>query len=163
MRISGNNTSPKQLTGLLKKGEGQTLELKRSTAELQGAMQALCAFMNGAGGMVIIGVGPDGRLLGQDVSDATQQKIAAALDRFEAALPIFEERQGFLIVTFKAPIAEAAEKTSKEPVTAPESTQSPTQSATHSNDPVYRLLAVLQKGELSSSQLREAYGMRDQE
>jgi ATP-dependent DNA helicase RecG len=81
MRASGNPASPKQLNDLLKKGE--TLEFKRSTAELQGAMQSLCAFMNGAGGMVIIGVGPDGRLLGQDVSDATQQKIAAVLDRFE--------------------------------------------------------------------------------
>jgi len=110
MRTSGNNTSPKQLAELLKKGEGQTLEFKRSTAELQGAMQSLCAFMNGAGGMVIIGVGPDGRLFGQNASDSTQQKIAAALDRFEAALRIFEERQGFLIVTFEAPIAEAEEK-----------------------------------------------------
>jgi ATP-dependent DNA helicase RecG len=91
VRTSGNNTSPKQLTDLLKKGEGQTLEFKRSTAELQGAMQALCAFMNGAGGMVIIGVGPDGRLLGQEVSDATQQKIAAALDRFEPPAPILTE------------------------------------------------------------------------
>jgi ATP-dependent DNA helicase RecG len=87
MKAARNPSSPKQLADLLKKGEGQTLEFKRSTAELQGAMQSLCAFMNGAGGMVIIGVGQDGRLLGQDVSDATQQKIAAALDRFEPPSP----------------------------------------------------------------------------
>jgi len=78
----------KQLAALAKKGEGQTLEFKRSTAEIQGAMQALCAFLNGSGGTVIIGVGPDGRLLGQDVSDATQQRIAAALDRFEPPAPV---------------------------------------------------------------------------
>ena len=84
----GNSASSKQLSDILKKSEGQTLEFKRSTAELQGAMQSLCAFMNGAGGMVIIGVGQDGRLIGQDVSDATQQKIAAALDRFEPPAPV---------------------------------------------------------------------------
>jgi hypothetical protein len=94
-------------------------------------------------------------------------RVIAACERHGVALPTFEERQGFIIVTFKAMIAEAVEKILKAsvtaPATAPEPTQSPTQSATHSNDPVYRLLAVLQKGELSSSQLREAYGMRDQE
>jgi hypothetical protein len=54
MRASGNPVSPKQLTDLLKKGEGETLEFKRSTAELQGAMQSLCAFMNGAGGQTVL-------------------------------------------------------------------------------------------------------------
>jgi len=54
-------------------------------------MQSLCAFLNGSGGTVIIGVGPDGRLLGQDVSDATQQKIAAALDRLEPPAPVHTE------------------------------------------------------------------------
>ena len=73
----------KKLLYLLKEGEGLRLEFKRSTAELQGAMQALCAFMNALGGTVIIGVGPHGSLAGQIISDATQQKIASAFDRFE--------------------------------------------------------------------------------
>lgn len=38
--------------------------------------------------------------------------------------------------------------------------QEPTQSPTQSDDPVHRLLAVLQKGELSSSQLRDALGIK---
>jgi predicted HTH transcriptional regulator len=91
MKAKGNLAVPKQLAAFMKRGESSTLEFKRSTAELQGAMRSLCAFVNGAGGMVIIGVGPYGRLLGQDVSDATQQKIAAALDRFSVPLDALRE------------------------------------------------------------------------
>src|SRR4030042_793756 len=106
MTAVSNHVNEKKLISLLKKGEGQTLEFKRSTAELQGAMQSLCAFMNGAGGMVIIGVGHDGLLLGQDVSDATQQKIAAALDRFEPPashrMEIIDIGKNKTVITLKA-------------------------------------------------------------
>jgi ATP-dependent DNA helicase RecG len=91
MTPAGASINRKHLAALLKKGEGQMVEFKRSTAELQGAMQSLCAFLNGSGGNVIIGVGPDGRLIGQDISDATQQKIAAALDRLEPPAPVHLE------------------------------------------------------------------------
>ena len=106
MTAIGIPTNAKQLAGLVKKGEGLTLEFKRSTAGLQGAMQSLCAFLNGSGGIVIIGVGPDGKLVGQDVSDATQQKIAAALDRFEPPAPvqmqIVDLGKGKQVIVFKA-------------------------------------------------------------
>ncbi len=106
MKAAGNPASPKQLADLLKKGEGRTLEFKRSTAEIQGAMQSLCAFLNGSGGIVIIGVGPDGRIIGQNVSDATQQKIAAALDRFEppasVRMEIVDLGQGKQVIVLKA-------------------------------------------------------------
>jgi ATP-dependent DNA helicase RecG len=87
MKTSDDQPHTDQIRRIVETGEGQGLEFKRTTAELQGAMQTLCAFMNGSGGTVIIGVGPDGRLTGQEVSDATQQKIAAALDRFEPPAP----------------------------------------------------------------------------
>lgn len=106
MTAIGIPTNAKQLAGLVKKGEGLAREFKRSTAEIQGAMQSLCAFLNGSGGIVIIGVGPDGRLIGQDVSDATQQKIAAALDRFEPPAPvqmkIVDLGKGKQVIVFKA-------------------------------------------------------------
>ncbi|OGG06011.1 MAG: hypothetical protein A3F83_12555 [Candidatus Glassbacteria bacterium RIFCSPLOWO2_12_FULL_58_11] len=86
--VTGISANTKQIAALVRKGEGSTLEFKRSTAELHGAMQSLCAFVNGSGGTVLIGVKPDGLLIGQDVSDATQQKIAAALDRFEPPAPV---------------------------------------------------------------------------
>lgn len=73
----------KQLASLVKGGEGATLEFKRSTGELKGAMQTLCAFLNGAGGMVLFGVTPDGAAVGQIVSDQTLRDIAQAADRLE--------------------------------------------------------------------------------
>lgn len=76
-------TDPKQLAALVQEGEGQALELKRSTGELKEGMQSLCAFLNGVGGMLLFGVRPDGAVEGQDVSDQTLRDIAQAADRFE--------------------------------------------------------------------------------
>lgn len=65
------------------RGESETLELKRSTAQLDAAGRTLCAFLNGAGGKVIVGAVDNGSIVGQDVSDKTRREIAALLDRFE--------------------------------------------------------------------------------
>ncbi|MCC7383262.1 MAG: putative DNA binding domain-containing protein [Deltaproteobacteria bacterium] len=71
------------LRSLAAQGESETLELKRSTAELRRAGETLCAFLNGQGGRVLIGVGPDGRIVGQEIADITLRDIAAMLARFE--------------------------------------------------------------------------------
>lgn len=73
----------KQLAALVQDGEGQALELKRSTGELKEGMQSLCAFLNGSGGMVLFGVRPDGAVEGQEVSDQALRDIAQAAERFE--------------------------------------------------------------------------------
>ncbi len=78
-------TSLTTLQSLVARGESETLELKRSTAELRRSGETLCAFLNGEGGKVLIGVAPDGRLVGQDVADITLRDIAAMLGRFEPA------------------------------------------------------------------------------
>ena len=70
------------LQSLVALGESDTLELKRSTAELKCAGEPLCAFLNCEGGKVLIGVGPDGKLVGQEVADITLRDISA-LGRFE--------------------------------------------------------------------------------
>jgi ATP-dependent DNA helicase RecG len=46
------------LQALIAQGESETLEFKRSTAELKRAGETLCAFLNGEGGKVLIGVAP---------------------------------------------------------------------------------------------------------
>lgn len=74
------------LRKLLAAGESRSLELKKSTAELRGALQTLCAFANGTGGRVVIGVSPDRAVVGQQVSDQTFHEIAAARERFEPPL-----------------------------------------------------------------------------
>jgi ATP-dependent DNA helicase RecG len=76
------------LQTLIAKGESATLELKRSTGELREAMQTLCAFANGKGGRVIIGVKPSGEPVGQQVSEQTLHDIAAARERFEPPIAI---------------------------------------------------------------------------
>ncbi|WP_223640733.1 ATP-binding protein [Corallococcus sp. EGB] len=76
------------LARLASRGESATLELKRSTGELRKAMHTLCAFANGQGGTVLLGVKPDGELVGQQVSEQTLHDIATARERFEPPLDL---------------------------------------------------------------------------
>jgi predicted HTH transcriptional regulator len=46
------------------KGEWEHLEFKKTTSELHGGMETLCAFLNGVGGKVLFGVIHGGRILG---------------------------------------------------------------------------------------------------
>ena len=80
------------LQSIIVQGESETLEFKRSTAELRRAGETLCAFLNGEGGKVLIGVGPDGKLVGQQVADITLRDIAAMFGRFEPSAPIEMDR-----------------------------------------------------------------------
>jgi len=75
----------------IRAGESETLELKRSTAELARAGETLCAFLNGRGGKVVIGVSDAGKIVGQEVSDKTRREIAAMLGRFEPPAPVEAE------------------------------------------------------------------------
>lgn len=77
------------LATLVAQGESTTLEFKRSTGELREALQTACAFANGDGGRVLVGVRPDGEVVGQQVSEQTYHELAAARERFEPPL-LFE-------------------------------------------------------------------------
>ncbi|HVE45021.1 MAG TPA: RNA-binding domain-containing protein [Gammaproteobacteria bacterium] len=55
--------------------ESQRLEFKKSTANLKDIFQTICAFLNGDGGAVLIGVDDNGNLMGQEVSDKTKREI----------------------------------------------------------------------------------------
>lgn len=56
------------LAGLIRCGEGQKLELKRSLRQLNRALVALCGMLNANGGeaTIVFGVEPDGRVVGID-------------------------------------------------------------------------------------------------
>ncbi len=77
---------------LVAAGESESVEFKKSTAELNRVGETLCAFLNGQGGTVLIGVAPGGGLVGQQVSDSTLRDIAAMLDRFEPNVQFKVER-----------------------------------------------------------------------
>jgi ATP-dependent DNA helicase RecG len=85
-------TNPRELAALLKRGEGRSLEFKRSTGELKEGLQTLCAFLNGSGGIVLFGIRPDGTAEGQQVTDSTLRDIAQALDKFEPPVNVPVER-----------------------------------------------------------------------
>lgn len=65
------------------RGEWEHLEFKKSTADLQGGLETLCAFLNGTDGRVLFGVTTAGRIVGQEVSDATFQEVASGLRKVE--------------------------------------------------------------------------------
>ena len=97
------------LQTLVAQGESETLEFKRSTAELRRAGETLCAFLNGEGGQVLIGVAPDSKVVGQQVADTTLRDIAATLGRFEPPAHIEIERvdvgEGRTVIVLEAPSA----------------------------------------------------------
>ena len=85
------------------RGEGPTLEFMRSTGELCEALRTVCAFLNGDGGTVSLGVRSDGRLIGQEVSDQTLRNLAQAFNGFEppahSAIGRFELGSGREVLT----------------------------------------------------------------
>ncbi|MBI4700560.1 MAG: putative DNA binding domain-containing protein [Deltaproteobacteria bacterium] len=77
---------------LVAAGESETLELKRSTGELREAVRTLCGFLNERGGVVVIGVAPDRRLVGQEVSDGTLRDVATAVRDIDPAPQVDVQR-----------------------------------------------------------------------
>lgn len=78
---------------LVAQGESQTLELKKSTAEKYRACRTLCAMANGQGGVVVFGVTPAGKLVGQQVTDRTLEELAQEFQGFEPPLfPVVERK-----------------------------------------------------------------------
>jgi len=73
-----------QLKALVKHGESNVLEFKKSTGQRSQSMQTVCAFLNSdVGGTILFGVTDDGKIIGQEVSDKTSREIAGELDRID--------------------------------------------------------------------------------
>jgi len=77
---------------IVSQGESEILELKKSTAQLRRAAETLCGMLNGSGGIVLIGVTPEGRIVGQAISDKTLREVAAMLGNFEPPVSIAQTR-----------------------------------------------------------------------
>ncbi|MHB1948491.1 MAG: RNA-binding domain-containing protein [Gammaproteobacteria bacterium] len=72
-----------QIEELIKQGESQRLEFKKSTSLLRAAFESICAFLNAKGGTVLIGVTNSGEIVGQDVADITRLEIAREIKKIE--------------------------------------------------------------------------------
>ena len=71
------------LLELVKRGESEKIELKRTTGQRSEGAKAVCAMLNGLGGFVLFGVNDDGHINGQQVTSKTLEDIAAELVRIE--------------------------------------------------------------------------------
>lgn len=71
------------LEQLVSFGESETIEFKKSTSHLSSVGETLCAFLNGSGGQVFIGVGSDGKLVGQHITDNTLREVATMLSKLD--------------------------------------------------------------------------------
>jgi len=77
-----------ELKLLVSESESETLEFKSSTAKLKSVFETLCAFLNTKGGVVLIGVKDDGRIVGQEVTDQTNLEIANMIAKHDPPSPI---------------------------------------------------------------------------
>ena len=81
-----------EIQKLIAKDEHRSLELKKTTGELQDGMHSACAFMNTDGGWLIFGIAPTSlKILGQQVTDNTQREIAQALAGLYPAVEVKPE------------------------------------------------------------------------
>ena len=62
-------------------GERETVEFKSTTAEAETDARTIAGMANQSGGVVIFGVLPDGKVVGQQVTDRSQEKLSAQLRR----------------------------------------------------------------------------------
>jgi len=89
------------------RGEGEQVELKRSTGQRSSAAKTVCAMLNGIGGFVIFGVSDKGDLVGQQVSARTLEDISAEIRKIEP--PAFPDistislKQGVSLVVLRVP------------------------------------------------------------
>jgi len=81
-----------ELLNIVRQGESEQLEFKRSSAQFARAGETLCAFANSRGGQVLVGVGPDGSVVGQTLADKTFQELAQMLRRFDPPIAVETER-----------------------------------------------------------------------
>lgn len=78
-----------ELKELIQADEHRQLELKKTTGELKDGMHSACAFLNTEGGWLIFGVAPKSlKILGQQVTDNTQQEIAQVLSYMEPQVDV---------------------------------------------------------------------------
>ena len=63
------------LPDLLKKGEGERIEYKRSLGEIKEILETIVAFANTNGGWIVVGVDDDGRVVGVKIGKGTLENL----------------------------------------------------------------------------------------
>ena len=68
-----------EIMTLVAPGESETVEFKKTTGERREAAKTACAMLNHRGGIVLLGVTPDGLVVGQRVGDQTIEHMVEEL------------------------------------------------------------------------------------
>ena len=76
------------LKSIASDGESNILEFKLSTSSLKSIFETICAYLNGHGGVVLIGVKDNKEIVGQNVSDQTKLEIANYIVKIEPSVLI---------------------------------------------------------------------------
>ena len=88
---TGVAVTPDQIKVLVGSGESEVLEFKTTTGARREATRTVCAFLNQRGGQLLIGVTPQGNVVGQQVSEDTVERLSGELLRIEPpAFPTVE-------------------------------------------------------------------------
>ena len=74
-----------EVKALAECGESETLEYKTSTGTRREAAWTVCAMLNQRGGVVLFGVTPERKVVGQQVGEHTIEEISAELRRIDPA------------------------------------------------------------------------------
>jgi ATP-dependent DNA helicase RecG len=72
-----------ELNEVVSGGESDRVEFKKTTGQRSEGMRTVCAMLNGAGGFVLFGVTPSGKVTGQTVTAQTLEEVHNELRRIE--------------------------------------------------------------------------------
>ena len=101
-----------KLESLVKNGESLNLEFKTSTSQLKNTLETVCAYLNGKGGTVLIGVKNNGEMIGQHITDSTRQEIAREVKKIEPSPEIdisyADIGNGKMVIIFEASLGRHA-------------------------------------------------------
>ncbi len=75
------------LAKLAASGESKMVEFKKPTGTRNEATRALSAMLNGAGGTVLLGIGDDGLVTGQDVTEKCLEDVTQACKPIRQEFP----------------------------------------------------------------------------
>ena len=67
--------TPDEVKDLAARGESEVLEFKTTTGEREAVSQTVCAMLNNRGGLILIGVTPQGEVTGQQVGEQTIERV----------------------------------------------------------------------------------------
>ncbi len=80
-----------EIKAMAASGESETLEMKSTTRLRREATRTVCAMLNQNGGQLLFGVNPNGKVIGQQVSDRTIEEMSEELRRIDPpAFPSIE-------------------------------------------------------------------------